>query len=61
MDTITQMDKENNWCNGSGKMIYHGLILFISVEGEAFGTIEVLGNGMNWMDLLHICKIENMW
>jgi len=43
------------------EMIYHGLILFISLGGEALGTIEVLGNGMSWMDLLHICKIGNMW
>ena len=61
MDTITQMAKGKNWCNDSGKMIFHGLIPFISLKGEALGTIEVLGNGMSWMDLLHICKIENMW
>ena len=43
------------------EMIYHGLIHLISLEGEALGTVEVLGNGMSWMDLLHIFKIENMW
>jgi len=61
LDKITQTAIEKNWCNGSGKMNYHGLILFISLEGEALGTVEVLGNNMSWMDLLHICKIENMW
>jgi len=39
----------------------YGIILFTPLEGEALGTIEVLGNGMSWMDFLHICKTENMW
>ena len=41
------MAKEKNWYKGSGKMICHGLILFILLEGEALGTIEVIESCRN--------------